>query len=113
MPEELRARRRAAPQRHGEAGQARPPPTVLGRRPHDRRLTASAAPRGTMTDLLLIRHGLPVSGIAGPGLSPEGIEQARRLGTWLKGEDVDVLVTSPMRRAQETAATIADEMGRQ
>ena len=65
-----------------------------------------------MTDLLLIRHGLPVSGIAGPGLSPEGIEQARRLGSWLAGEDVDVLVTSPMRRAQETTATIAGELGR-
>jgi probable phosphoglycerate mutase len=65
-----------------------------------------------MTDLLLIRHGLPVSGIAAPGLSPEGVEQARRLGTWLKGEDVDVLVTSPMRRAQETAGEIAGEMGR-
>jgi probable phosphoglycerate mutase len=65
-----------------------------------------------MTDLLLIRHGLPVSGIAQPGLSPEGIEQARRLGAWLKGEDIDVLVTSPMRRARETAAEIAGEMGR-
>lgn len=66
-----------------------------------------------MTDLLLIRHGLPVSGIAGPGLSPEGTEQARRLGRWLTGENVGVLVTSPMRRARETAATIAEEMGRE
>ena len=66
-----------------------------------------------MTDLLLIRHGLPTSGIAQPGLSPEGIEQARRLGTWLKGEDIDVLVTSPMRRARETADVIAGEMGRE
>ncbi len=66
-----------------------------------------------MTDLLLIRHGLPTSGIAQPGLSPDGIEQARRLGTWLKGEDIDVLLTSPMRRARETAATIAGEMGRE
>jgi len=65
-----------------------------------------------MTDLLLIRHGLPVSGVAQPGLSPEGVEQARRLGTWLKGEDVDVLVTSPMRRARETSDVIAGEMGR-
>jgi probable phosphoglycerate mutase len=65
-----------------------------------------------MTDLLLIRHGLPVSGIAQPGLSAEGVEQARRLGTWLKGEDVDVLVTSPMRRARETSDVIAGEMGR-
>ena len=66
-----------------------------------------------MTELLLIRHGLPVSGVAQPGLAPEGVEQARRLGTWLAGEDVDVLVTSPMRRARETAAGIGEEMGRE
>jgi probable phosphoglycerate mutase len=65
-----------------------------------------------MTDLLLIRHGLPVSGVVQPPLSPEGIEQARRLGTWLKSEGVDVLVSSPMRRARETADVIAAEMGR-
>jgi probable phosphoglycerate mutase len=65
-----------------------------------------------MTDLLLIRHGLPVSGVVQPPLSPEGIEQARRLGTWLKGEGVDALISSPMRRARETADVIAGEMGR-
>jgi len=65
-----------------------------------------------MTELLLVRHGLPVSGVAQPGLSPEGVEQARRLGTWLKAEDVDVLVSSPMRRARETADAIAGQMGR-
>lgn len=66
-----------------------------------------------MTDLLLVRHGLPVSGVEHPPLSPEGVEQARRLGSWLKTEEVDVLVTSPMRRARETAAVIADQMGRE
>src|SRR3954467_14145308 len=66
-----------------------------------------------MTELLLVRHGLPVSGVAQPGLSPEGVEQARRLGTWLKAEDVDVLVSSPMRRARETADAVAGEMGPQ
>jgi 2,3-bisphosphoglycerate-dependent phosphoglycerate mutase len=66
-----------------------------------------------MTELLLVRHGLPVSGVTHPNLSGEGIEQARRLGTWLKSEDVDVLVTSPMRRARETAAILADQMGRE
>jgi probable phosphoglycerate mutase len=65
-----------------------------------------------MTELLLVRHGLPESGIQQPPLAPEGLEQARRLGTWLKGEDVDVLVTSPMRRALETADAVAAEMGR-
>ncbi|MGY1616079.1 histidine phosphatase family protein [Geodermatophilus sp. SYSU D00691] len=65
-----------------------------------------------MTELLLVRHGLPASGEVQPPLAPEGVEQARRLGGWLKGEDVDVLVTSPMRRARETADAMAGEMGR-
>jgi len=65
-----------------------------------------------MTELLLVRHGLPVSGIQQPPLAPEGVEQARRLGTWLKAEAVDVLVTSPMRRARETSDAVAAEMGR-
>jgi probable phosphoglycerate mutase len=66
-----------------------------------------------MTELLLIRHALPVSGVEAPCLSEEGVEQARRLGSWLKAEDVDVLVTSPMRRAVETAQILAGQMGRQ
>lgn len=66
-----------------------------------------------MTELLLVRHGLPLSGVHQPPLAPEGVEQARRLGTWLKGEDVDALVVSPMRRARETADAVAGEMGRE
>lgn len=65
-----------------------------------------------MTELLLVRHALPRSEIE-PGLSQEGVEQARRLGTWLKTVDVDVLVTSPMRRARETATIVAEQMGRE
>jgi probable phosphoglycerate mutase len=66
-----------------------------------------------MTELLLVRHGLPVSGVHQPPLAPEGVDQARRLGTWLKAEDVDVMVVSPMRRARETADAVAGEMGRE
>jgi probable phosphoglycerate mutase len=66
-----------------------------------------------MTELLLVRHGLPVSGVHQPPLAPEGVDQARRLGTWLKAEDIDVMVVSPMRRARETADAIAGEMGRE
>ncbi|WP_409329629.1 histidine phosphatase family protein [Trujillonella humicola] len=66
-----------------------------------------------MTEILLVRHGLPVSGDTSPGLSATGAEQARRLGAWLKHEEVDALVTSPMRRARETAAALAGEMGRE
>ncbi|MBC7632701.1 histidine phosphatase family protein [Aeromicrobium sp.] len=65
-----------------------------------------------MTELLLIRHALPVSGVQEPGLSEVGLEQARRLGSWLKGEDVDVIVTSPMRRAAETGQILAEQIGR-
>jgi probable phosphoglycerate mutase len=65
-----------------------------------------------MTELLLIRHGLPTSDVLHPGLSEEGAQQARRLGRWLEGAGVDVLVTSPMRRAVETADLVAQEMGR-
>jgi probable phosphoglycerate mutase len=66
-----------------------------------------------MTELLLIRHALPVSGVPAPGLSEEGVGQARRLGSWLKGEHVDALVTSPMRRAVETGEIVAGQIGRE
>jgi probable phosphoglycerate mutase len=57
-----------------------------------------------MTELLLIRHGLPVAGIVDPGLSPEGARQAELLAGWLADEKIDALYTSPYRRAAETAA---------
>jgi 2,3-bisphosphoglycerate-dependent phosphoglycerate mutase len=69
-------------------------------------------------DLLLIRHALPrridegtVSGPADPPLAPKGFEQAEALANWLGGEHIDALWTSPMRRARETAAFVADRLG--
>ncbi|WP_112273652.1 histidine phosphatase family protein [Lentzea terrae] len=59
-----------------------------------------------MTELLLIRHGLPLAGVYDPGLSPEGTAQAERLAAWLVHEDVDALYTSPFRRARETVAPL-------
>ncbi|MBE4733385.1 MULTISPECIES: histidine phosphatase family protein [Streptomyces] len=59
-----------------------------------------------MTELLLIRHGLPLAGVYDPGLSPEGIAQAERLAAWLRAEDIDGLYTSPFRRARETVAPL-------
>jgi len=59
-----------------------------------------------MTELLLIRHGLPLGGVFDPGLSPEGIDQAERLAVWLGHEGVDALYTSPYRRARETVAPL-------
>lgn len=59
-----------------------------------------------MTELLLIRHGLPLAGVFHPGLSPEGTAQAERLAAWLAHEDLDALYVSPYRRARETAAPL-------
>lgn len=68
--------------------------------------------------LLLIRHAAPNrvesdSGVADPGLTAAGIEQAARLAAWLGDEasGVDHLYTSPLRRAMETAAPLADRFG--
>lgn len=67
-------------------------------------------------ELLLVRHGRPVrrevsEGAADPELHAEGHEQARRLAWWLGTEHVDALVTSPARRARETAAPLAEVLG--
>ena len=59
-----------------------------------------------MTELLLLRHALPLSGHADPGLSDVGLAQANRLAHWLTRSRIDAVVTSPLRRARETAAPI-------
>ena len=63
-------------------------------------------------DLLLIRHALPVriedgDGPADPELSDEGWRQAGALAAWLADEAIEVMVASPLRRAQETAEPLA------
>lgn len=69
-------------------------------------------------DLVLVRHAQPVRveqgtvpGPADPGLSPDGRIQAERLAEWLAVEPVDAVVTSPLRRARETAAPLAARLG--
>jgi broad specificity phosphatase PhoE len=71
--------------------------------------------------LLLIRHGesysnahpeaaaLPAA--EGDRLTPRGREQAEAAARWLAGIELDALVSSPMRRARETAAPIAARTG--
>src|SRR5215213_2607143 len=63
-------------------------------------------------DLLLIRHALPVridggDGPADPELSDDGWQQAGALAAWLADDEIDVMVASPLRRAQETAEPLA------
>jgi probable phosphoglycerate mutase len=63
-------------------------------------------------ELLLIRHAEPVRiedalGPADPTLHERGRRQAERLAAYLAEEPLEGLFSSPMRRAQETAAPIA------
>jgi probable phosphoglycerate mutase len=64
-------------------------------------------------DLLLVRHAEPerVAGGTGvradPPLTARGKEQAAALAAWLAHEPVDAVLSSPMRRALETAEPTA------
>ena len=68
-------------------------------------------------ELFLIRHGLPVreersdGSRADPPLSAEGREQSDRLARWFAGRPVDAIYSSPLRRAAETAAPVAEQLG--
>jgi 2,3-bisphosphoglycerate-dependent phosphoglycerate mutase len=69
-------------------------------------------------DLLLVRHAEPVrtpagsvTGPADPGLTPLGFDQAERLAAWLACEPIDAVLSSPMRRARETAQPLAAALG--
>ena len=67
-------------------------------------------------ELILVRHGLPVriddaDGPADPPLSDDGRAQAVRLADWLRREPIDAVYVSPLRRAVETAAPLADALG--
>jgi probable phosphoglycerate mutase len=63
-------------------------------------------------ELLLIRHALPIrreleGGIADPELSRAGLAQANYLAEYLATEHLDAIYSSPLTRAQETAAPLA------
>lgn len=70
-------------------------------------------------DLLLVRHAQPrrigteeSSGTAAdPELTEAGRLQAQRLAAWLAPERIDLVVSSPLRRAVETAQAVADAHG--
>jgi probable phosphoglycerate mutase len=70
-------------------------------------------------EVVWIRHGeperiAPGTGVrADPPLTAAGREQAKRLADWLAAEQVDAVLSSPLRRAIETAQPIADAVGRE
>ncbi|HEY64501.1 MAG TPA: methyltransferase domain-containing protein [Caldilineae bacterium] len=71
------------------------------------------------THLLLIRHAESLSNIYGADFSPDsgltsrGWQQARRLAEWLaENEPIDVIISSPLLRARQTADILAMHLGR-
>ena len=70
-------------------------------------------------ELLLIRHAVPEritaedsgGAPADPSLTATGREQSARLAAWLAREGLDHIVSSPLRRAVETAEPLADVLG--
>ncbi len=64
-----------------------------------------------VTEVWLVRHAdcyADLSDHQDPGLSPLGLEQARRLGARISRVGFAALCSSPARRAVETARAISD-----
>lgn len=69
-----------------------------------------------METLLLVRHAFAGSNrdvtascaVPGEGLTPDGVEQARRAGHLLAHEDVSLGVSSELARTRETLALVLD-----
>src|SRR5437588_10240100 len=66
--------------------------------------------------LYLLRHADPVSHAdsdAARTLSEKGVEQAKRVGRFCQRHQIapDVILSSPLRRAEQTARLAAEEMG--
>lgn len=82
---------------------------------------SSARPGASMTDFVLLRHGntrltperrFSGTGSGDPELSAAGREQVQRAarGTLLRSTPFAAIVSSPLRRCQETAALVAAEL---
>lgn len=67
-------------------------------------------------ELVIVRHGRPehiedAVGVADPGLAEIGHRQAERVADYLAPIGIDLVVSSPLRRARETAAPLARTLG--
>jgi len=78
----------------------------------------TASPRADRTVVHLLRHGevhnpdgVLYGRLPGFRLSPDGQRMARDAAEALRGHDVAAVVASPLQRAQETAAPIAEVLG--
>ncbi|HET6372506.1 MAG TPA: histidine phosphatase family protein [Candidatus Polarisedimenticolia bacterium] len=66
-----------------------------------------------MPSLYLLRHGIAAPHGADPGLSDTGRERMRRQGRGLArlGLRPDLILTSPLARAEETARVLSETLG--
>jgi len=71
-----------------------------------------------MTTIVLIRHGETdwniqgrYQGQADPPLNSQGVLQAQQLALALRNSDLQILYTSPLQRAKQTAQILSDELG--
>ena len=67
-------------------------------------------------ELIIVRHGRPVriegaDGIADPELAPVGFKQAEAVADYLQDLSIDLVVSSPLLRAQQTAAPLLERLG--
>jgi 2,3-bisphosphoglycerate-dependent phosphoglycerate mutase len=64
-------------------------------------------------ELLIVQHAEIPHLRGNPGLTRQGMEHAAAIGRWLhRQRPIDVLYSSPIRRARETAVQIAAECGK-
>ncbi|GAA4958085.1 bifunctional RNase H/acid phosphatase [Streptomonospora halophila] len=105
----------------GAADSAAEPPAEpaggAGTRAPQPAATGWAAPDTEPTRLVLLRHGeTPMSteqrfaGVGDIGLTETGHAQARAAARHLAGSGIDVVVSSPLRRARDTAQPVAAEL---
>ncbi|WP_165975825.1 histidine phosphatase family protein [Actinomadura rubrisoli] len=64
-----------------------------------------------MTIFYLVQHAEKETGPGDPGLTALGRSQAARTAQWLEGAGLSAVFSSPMRRAVQTAESIAEASG--
>jgi probable phosphoglycerate mutase len=95
-----------------------------GEQEKPRRLVGWSPEAGAPTTLILVRHGETehtrdkrFSGRGGddPGLNADGRAQVHAVADWIAplADEIDAVVASPLRRTRETAAIIAETLGKQ
>lgn len=79
---------------------------------------APTEPAGAVTELTLVRHGRTIwhadnryAGASDIPLDGVGRAQARALARWALAHRHDALACSPLRRARQTAAVVAETLG--